>query len=215
MTKSLKLKKEIVSACQRLFEQNLLAACDGNISCKSGFDIFITPKAVSKKNLQPKDIAYLNSKGQTRKGSPSSEKLMHLSIYQECPKAKAVVHAHPPYAVSLSLARPKWNEIPFVMAEVVLAVGKIPIVPYARPGTKAMGEVLKPFLKESKALILSRHGAVTWGDSLKEACLAMERLEHTCQMVYLSEALGGGRVLPAKELKALFKIRHSLGDKVF
>ena len=208
------IKKEMISVCRRLFQKNLLASCDGNISCKKGEDIFITPSGVPKNSLKIKDIACIDLNGKTKKGSPSSEKLMHTCIYQEVQKAKAIVHAHPPYAVSLSLARPNWKHIPFALSEVALALGKIPIIPYARPGTKEMGKILIPYLKESKAFILSHHGAVTWGESLQEAYLSMERLEHSSQMIYLGESLGGCEELQEKELQELLKIHHSSGNKI-
>ena len=208
------IKKEIISICQRLFEKNLLASCDGNISYKNEEDIFITPSGVSKNSLKVQDIACIDLNGKTKKGSPSSEKLMHICIYQKIQKARAIVHAHPPYAVSLSLARPEWKHIPFALSEVALTLGKIPIAPYARPGTREMGEALIPHLKESRAFILSRHGALTWGESLEEAYLSMERLEHSSQMIYLAESLGGCEELPEKELLELLKIRHSSKNKI-
>ena len=193
----------------------------------------ITPSGVPKNSLKVGDIVSIGLDGELKQNlveklirllrsqmfkvtslSPSSEKGMHIFIYQKNKKARAVIHAHPPYAVSLSLARPDWREIPPALSEVVLALGKIPIIPYARPGTEAMGEALSPFLEEAKAFILSGHGALTWGESLQEAYLAMERLEHTCQMIYLAEALGGCKALPEDELKALWKIRKSFRNKV-
>ena len=198
-----KIKKDIISVCQKLFYKNLLASLDGNVSCKTKDSIFITPSSVPKNSLKTSDIACINLNGEIKKGSPSSEKMMHVCIYKEIKEAKAVVHAHPPYAVSLSLARPEWSHIPFALSEVALVLGKIPIIPYTRPGTKEMGTVLTPFLKESKAFILSRHGALTWGESLQEAYLSMEQLEHSCQMIYLAESLGGCGELPEKELKEL------------
>ena len=227
------VKKDIISVCQKLYEKNLLASCDGNVSCKIDSDIFITPSGVPKSSLTILDILSIGLNGEIRESltekmmsllrsqifktkplSPSSEKEMHVFVYKNNKESRAVIHAHPPYAVSLSLARPNWREIPPALSEVVLALGKIPIIPYTRPGTKAMGAALSPFLKEAKAFILSGHGALTWGENLDEAYLAMERLEHTSQMIYLAEALGGSRELPEEELKALWKIRESFKNKV-
>ena len=75
-------------------------------------------------------------------------------------------------------------------------------------------KTLIPYLSESRAFILSRHGALTWGESLKEAYLNMERLEHSSQMIYLAEALGGSGEIPEKELQELLKIRLSSNEYI-
>ena len=142
-------------------------------------------------------------------GKPSSEKAMHLKIYKKQKKAQAVIHAHPPYAVSLSLSRPQWKTLPLLLPETIIDLGPVPFVPYVLPGTEEMANALSPFLKESSALILSHHGAVTWGENLELAYLRMERLEHSAQIIYLSEVLGGGKPLKKKDLKQLSKLRHS------
>ena len=49
------------------------------------------------------------------------------------------------------------------------AAGRVPIVPYARPGTEEMGSVLVPYLPAHRLLLLSRHGALAWGESMEEA----------------------------------------------
>ena len=141
-------------------------------------------------------------------GNPSGERLMHLEIYRRCPEARCVVHAHPPTAVAWSLARPEWTVLPAdALPEVILAAGRIPIAPYARPGTLAMGEVLAPLLPEHRLMILARHGALCWGESLEEAVGGIERLEHVCTMLKLAHDLGGARPLPTDEIEALRRMR--------
>ena len=117
---------------------------------------------------------------------------MHLAVYRSCPEARAVVHAHPPTAIAWSLARPGLDFLPSdALPEVILAAGSIPFVPYARPGTAAMGEVLAPFLPENRLMVLARHGALAWGGTLEEAHNGMERLEHACQILKAAGELGG------------------------
>jgi L-fuculose-phosphate aldolase len=153
--------------------------------------------------------------GQVLEGEPSGERLMHLAIYRQCSKAKAVVHAHPPHAIAWSISEPRLTELPNdVLSEVVLAAGRIPIVPYARPSSKDMGENLIPFLPNTRALILERHGAVAWGESLAEAVGGMERLEHSAQILWLARALGPLRRLPPDEFQALEKMRTTMGERL-
>ena len=87
-----------------------------------------------------------------------------------------------------------------------MALGETAFVPYVRPGTKALGESLKPFVQKSRALILSHHGALVWGESLERACLMMEQLEHSCKILCLSESMGKTALLKESEIKSLLKL---------
>lgn len=209
------LSEALISSAQQLHQKNLLAAADGNLSYRyTDQEILITPSGQSKAYLDPDTLAGITPDNQILYGLPSSERLMHLTIYHQTP-ARAVVHAHPPYAIALSLARPAWLELPLdSLPEVILAAGRIPIVPYARPGTAAMGTALEPFLPECRLLILARHGAVCWGESLQEATQGIERLEQICQIIYLSESLGGSQPLPPDEIQALQTLRQQLGPQI-
>ena len=103
-----------------------------------------TPSGLSKRNLKESDLAIITQKGRVLRGNPSSERLMHLAIYEKCPSAKAVLHAHPPTSIALSLSYPEMKELPSdSLPEVILATDGIPIVPYTRPSTKEMGKEMR------------------------------------------------------------------------
>lgn len=199
-------QQDMVSTCNKLYAQGFLPCLDGNVSIKTSQDkICITPKGRSKQNLNPEDLALMSLDGSPLKGDPSSESQMHLAIYQNQPEAQAVVHAHPPYSVALSVARPKWKELPLVLPEVVVLFGSIPFVPYAQPGTANMGDALIPHIKKCKAVVLSHHGACTWGRNLEEAYRLMEGLEHACKIIFFAESLGGAQTLSLDSIKNLLK----------
>ena len=206
--------KQIVTVCERLHQRNMLAAADGNISYRlSDDEILITPSGISKGFMKFDEMAIINLKGEALRGNPSSEKLMHLEIYKSSPKAKAVVHAHPPTAIAWSIASPELKMLPsYCLSEVILATGDIPFVPYARPGTEQMGTVLKNFLPQHRALILRNHGAVTWGESLDEAYRGMERIEHSSQILATAKQIGGLHSLPQEEIEYLYELRKKIGE---
>ncbi|BDU75970.1 class II aldolase/adducin family protein [Mesoterricola sediminis] len=210
------LRAEVCDVCRRLHGRNLLAAADGNVSVRlEDGTIAITPSGVAKNRMAPGDLALLDPDGTVLAGRPSTERLMHLAVYRACPEARAVVHAHPPTAIALSLARPDWAWLPSdALPEVILAAGAVPIVPYARPGTAAMGEVLAPFLPERRLLMLSRHGALAWGEDLEEAYRGVERLEHVCQILKAALELGGAAALPPEEVEALREARARNGRRL-
>jgi L-fuculose-phosphate aldolase len=208
--------ESLCEAGRRLYARNLLAAADGNLSYR--FDdgrIVMTPSGVSKANLKPADFAFLGPDGSVLSGRPSTERLMHLAVYRACPAARAVVHAHPPTAIAWSTVHPEHSFLPDdALPEIILAAGPIPVVPYSRPGTKAMAEVLQPYLPQRRLLILSRHGGLCWGESVEEATNGLERLEHVCQILLSAERLGGAKPLPMEEVRALRAIRQEMGPKV-
>lgn len=206
----------VCDACRRLHQRNLLAAADGNISLRLPEGrLAMTPSGVNKSTLRPEDMAFLNLDGTLLSGAPSSERAMHLAVYRLCPQARAVVHAHPPTAIAWTLARPEFTELPGdALPEVILAAGRIPIVPYARPGTAAMGSVLEPFLPVHRLLLLARHGALAWGESLEEAVNGIERVEHAALILKTALELGGAQPLPEDELRALHALRAKGGPKL-
>lgn len=210
------LREQICRAGQRLYQKNFLASCDGNISFRiSNERILITPTGVSKGHLEPELIAVVDLSGNVIQGRPSGELKMHLQVYRSSEKALAVVHAHPPHAIAWSVAKPEMKELPsHCLSEVILAAGSIPFVPYARPGTEEMAEKLEPYLPKHRALILSRHGALTWGESLDEAVNGMERVDHSAQILFLSRQLGELTYLPEEEVKYLKGIREQMGEKL-
>lgn len=206
----------LVQGAEYLYRQGLLVAADGNLSFRlDDHRILMTPSGVNKSRLRACDIAQLNLAGEILSGKPSSERYMHLEIYRRVPEARAIAHAHPPHAIALSLARHYWKELPIEgLPEVIIAAGRIPIAPYARPGTETMGQVLKAFLPESRLMILARHGAVCWGESLEETLDGIERLEQICKILTLTETLGGSTPLPAGEIQALRQLRQRIGPRI-
>ncbi len=208
------IARHIVEICERLHARNMLAAADGNISYRiSDDEILITPSGIAKGFMNPEQMAVINIKGDILEGKPSTERLMHLEVYKSSPKAKAVVHAHPPTAIAWSIAQPELKKLPSdCLSEVILATGDIPFVPYARPGTEQMGLVMKPFLPQHRALILRCHGAVAWGEDLDEAYRGMERIEHSSQILATAQKLGGLHPLPKEEIAYLYELRKKIGE---
>jgi L-fuculose-phosphate aldolase len=210
------LLQSILDGCRRLHGQGLLAAADGNLSVRlDDGRIAITPRGVPKADLHLDDFAYLDLDGHILHGTPSSERLMHLAVYRAVPEARAVVHAHPITAIAWSLARPKLTELPSdALPEVILAAGRIPIVPMATPGTEEMGTHLRPFLPAHRLMILARHGGLAWGESVAEAVGGMERLEQVAKILSAAEVLGGAKPLGAADLAELRALRTKLGPRV-
>jgi L-fuculose-phosphate aldolase len=79
------------------------------------------------------------------------------------------------------------------LPEVLLSVEKIPIIEYAEAGSENIAKNIAKYLPQCRTMILSRHGAVSWGESIIEAYNNMERIEHAA--LILKESLNIGVML--------------------
>ena len=210
-----RIREEIIKTATMLHHKNMLAACDGNISYRyDDKTILITPTGKPKFLLVEDDIAVIDIDGNAIKGKPSSEMFMHLEVYKMRADVRAVIHAHPPTAVAYSIAHPAAEEIPGKsFSELILAVGKLPIVPFQMPGSMEMGTALHPFIKNHKVMVLARHGALSFGENLIEAYNGMERLEHSCEILLKAKSFGAVTELDEQSIDELYAMRKKIGDK--
>ena len=104
--RSIELKREMVTVCRALYQRQLLAAQDGNLSVRDGENLLTTPSGVNKGFIQEEDILTVDRSGQVfgGAGQPTTELLLHLEVYQVRPDAGAVIHAHPPIATAFTIA---------------------------------------------------------------------------------------------------------------
>ena len=194
------LRTEMIWVCRKLEEKGLIAASDGNVSCRLGENrLLITPSGKAKGELRPLDMLLVDLEGSVLAGDgkPSSEIRMHLLVYRKRPDVEAVVHAHPPMLTALTLAN-----VPFpadVLPEVWLAIGPVPTAPYATPTTEEVPASITPFVEDHKAMLLERHGSLTFGRSPKEAYLRVEKLEHAAHTLFYAYQLNRGLPSPLSE----------------
>ncbi len=184
------LRLEIIKVCRKLDSKGLIAASDGNVSCRLGEEcLLITPSGVSKGDMEPEDLARTCMQGNLLEGPirPSSEIRMHLRVYHMRPDVMAIVHAHPPLATAFTLAGFPFNSK--VLPEVWLMLGKVPVAPYATPSTEEVPLSISPYIADSRAILLRRHGALTFGGSVTEACMRMEKLEHCAKILFYASML--------------------------
>ena len=209
------IREEIIKTAVMLHHKNMLAACDGNISYRCDDDtILITPSGKPKFLLEEKDIAVIDINGRVVEGKPSSEMQMHLEVYRMRADARAVIHAHPPTAVAYSIAYPEAEEIPGKsFSELILAVGRLPIIPFQMPGSPEMGTALYPYVENSKVMVLARHGAISFGEDLVEAYNGMERLEHSCEILLKAKSFCAVTELDDQTVDQLYSMRKKIGDK--
>lgn len=218
-----RLRRDMVERAKRLYDHGLIAGLDGNLSARLGERfILATPSGVPKGELNPDDLVLLdvgadNARRQqvpdnpriarARRGMmPSSEMAMHLSIYAARPDVGAIVHAHPPTAVGLTVSseRPRLDICP----ESIVFLGDIGFARYATPGTPELPQSLVPLLDRCDCILLERHGAVTVARDLPLAHQRMESLEHVAKIYVAARQLGPVEPLGEAEQARLVGMRN-------
>ena len=183
--------RRMAQCCRQLAERGLIAGQDGNLSVRLGRDrALVTPSGVIKALVGARDMVEVDLQGRKRRGrrNPTTELDLHLRILTRRPDVGAVVHAHPPVATAFAVAGQSFRI--FVLPELILQCGQVPLVPYGTPGTPELGDCLEPHLAGHDAWLLANHGAVTVGRTLDAAWIRMESLEHAARIIWAARALG-------------------------
>ena len=161
MVNEYEIKKQICDIGRRIYNRNMVAANDGNISVKLNDNEFLcTPTGVSKGFMTPEFICKVDAKGNVLQANPgfkpSSEIKMHMRVYEKRPDVGSVVHAHPIYATSFAIAGIPLTQP--IMPEAVIALGCVPIAEYGTPSTMEIPDNLEKYLPYFDAVLLENHG---------------------------------------------------------
>ncbi len=210
MVNEYKIKEQIVEIGKRIWQRGYVASNDGNITVMiNENELLATPTGMSKGFMTEDMIIKCDRDGNVISGNPkyrpSSEVKMHLDVYKERPDIKSVVHAHPAYATSFAVAGIPLDKC--ILPEAIIVIGSVPIAPYGLPSTMEIPDRMRPFIKNSDAILLENHGALTLGTDVLNAYHKMETLEHTASIVWKAIQLGNVNVLPENERDRLLSLR--------
>jgi L-fuculose-phosphate aldolase len=114
----------------------------------------------------------------------SNEYRVHRAVYKTTP-FKAVVHAHPPHAVAISLV---FDEVIPQDCEGQMFCPMIPVV-QGSPGTDVLAARVSEGLARAPIVIARGHGTFAAGKTLDEAYIFTSLAEHSCQVLALIERL--------------------------
>jgi len=180
------LRDLLVARGRSLYDRGYAHGSSGNLSARVADGILITPTGSSLGRLAPEAIAKVDEAGRHVAGDkPSKEAFLHLAMYAARPSAKAIVHLHCHCAVAISCmvhANPR-DVLPPLTAYHVMRVGTLPLIPYYRPGDRALAEAVRSEASQHRAVLLANHGPVVAGSSLDEAVDSAEELEATAKLV--------------------------------
>jgi L-fuculose-phosphate aldolase len=199
---------EICTTGSWLYQRGFIPSADGNLSVRLDRDrVLTTPTGVCKGMLSPEDLVITDMQGRKLDGrlGPSSELLMHLFIYRNRPDVNAICHAHPVVATGYAAAGVALDKP--VLAEMLVSLGKIPIAPFAMPGTPELASTFEPLICCHDAILMANHGVVTYGPDMLTAFQRMEMVEHHARISLVTEVLGKQSLLSGYDVEKLLAMR--------
>jgi len=135
--------------------------------------------------LDPARLSKLDAAGKLVAGDPATkESFLHTAMYEQRPKAGAVVHLHSTHAVAVSCLADldSADVLPPITAYYVMRVGRLPLVPFFLPGDRALADAVRALAATHHAVLLANHGPVVAGSTLANAVYAIEELEETAKL---------------------------------
>ena len=176
-----------------LFAQGLVSSSSGNLSIRLGDRIIITRRGSRLGCLEEHDLIETGiSKNDRWTPLASTELPVHRAIYQATP-ALAIVHAHPPHSVALSLVE---TEIVPPNVEGLPIIERVPVLGWhmkVRPG--GLADIIAEAFKQFRIVIIHGHGTFATGQLLEEAYNCTTMLEESCRVICLLKSL---QVSPAE-----------------
>ena len=169
----------------------MISAGEGNLSAQlDDGSLLITPSGRRKDELAPDDlliapmVAPAGEAFAAGSPRPSSDLAIHRAAYAARADIRAVVHAHLPASMGLTLA----GEVPDPQAlpETAHFIPRLPYLPFRTMGSAALAADVAAALSDGPeplpgAVLLERHGAVAVGTSLDQAVDRLELVEVLCR----------------------------------
>jgi L-fuculose-phosphate aldolase len=207
------LRAEIIRTGRKLWDRQYVDGNGGNLSVRLGAEfVLCTPTMLSKADLEVADICLSDLNGKILAGDRTltSELLLHLEIYKANPKARAVVHCHPPYATAFAITGtvPPNGLIP----EYEVFIGPAAVAPYETPGTQAFAETVLPFVAEHNTILLKNHGVVCWSDTVTHAEWLAEIMDTYCRTYLIAKQIGEPlSVIPDDKIDDILRRKQWMG----
>jgi L-fuculose-phosphate aldolase len=206
-------RRAVIETALAMSESGLSPNRSGNVSCRWGEGMLITPTGLAYADLKPSDIVRVEADGSVKgkQKKPSSEWRFHLAAYGARPDMSAVVHTHSLHAAVLACAG---RSIPAFHYMVAVAGGKdIPLVPYSAFGTEELARFVAEGLAHRRACLMAHHGAVAMGETLASALELAHEVEVLAEQYYKVLTLGNAAVLSDAEMDDVLERFTRYGQK--
>jgi ribulose-5-phosphate 4-epimerase/fuculose-1-phosphate aldolase len=183
-------RERLVAACRHLADRGLSPGGSGSLALRVGDDLLVTPTGSSCSRVRPEELARVPLDGPAPAGGPrpSKEVGLHRAMFRARPDAVAVVHLHAPFSVAVACLDPAGGgpdgtgPIPPLTPYQLMRLGRLPVVPYAPPGSEELAAGVAAVAGEAAVLLLANHGSVAAADDLDRAVDLAEELEAAARL---------------------------------
>ncbi|RWM01814.1 MAG: L-fuculose-phosphate aldolase [Mesorhizobium sp.] len=204
------VRQAIIDACIEMNALGINQGTSGNISCRHGEGMLISPTSTPYDTLVPEDIVFMGWDGAVDgRLPPSSEWRFHLDIMKARPEVNAVVHAHPTYCTTIAIMGRKIPAIHYMVA--VAGGSDIRCAPYATFGTAELSAHAVEALRGRKACLLAQHGMIAVGSSLAQAMWLAVEVETLARQYHGALQIGEPPILSDEEIENVIKRMASYG----
>lgn len=186
-------KRDLVECVKSLYTIGLTTSVSGNHSVRDRDRwIWITPSGVPRYRMRADDLVRIELKtGKVVAGrKPSVELNMHMDIYSSRPDINAIVHAHSPFTIGISIS----SEFRQVIEEAKIVVGEPAVIANRPSGSIELAEAVSgEFKRGARAVVVKNHGVIAGGIDIHHARAIVESLEEWAKILTVARIFGGVR----------------------
>ena len=186
-------KRDLVECVKSLYTIGLTTSVSGNHSVRDRDRwIWITPSGVPRYRMRAEDLVRIELKtGKVVAGrKPSVELNMHMDIYSSRPDINAIVHAHSPFTIGISIS----SEFRQVIEEAKIVVGEPAVIANRPSGSIELAEAVSgEFKRGARAVVVKNHGVIAGGMDIHHARAIVESLEEWAKILTVARIFGGVR----------------------
>lgn len=201
------IQKELIEYGKMAGSKGYTPGISGNMSCRLNDSIVITSSGSANGYLTESDFSIVDLNGKFISGNkkPSSERFLHLEFYKKREDINCVLHFHSPYLTAFASANIALEDA--ISPEIIYCFDKIPLAPYAIPGSEELVEKTSKFFKEYDVILMANHGVIVGGKNIKETYLKLELVEEYAKTILFTKFLGGAKILPESEVEKIYLLR--------
>ncbi|MDX1824355.1 MAG: class II aldolase/adducin family protein, partial [Thiohalomonadales bacterium] len=96
------IKQDLIRYYQWLRQYGINDSHSGNASVRDDSTVWVTPTGACADTLQADDLVACSLGGSIGKGA-SLDAALHVAVYQQNPKTRAILHSHGPHTVALTM----------------------------------------------------------------------------------------------------------------
>jgi L-fuculose-phosphate aldolase len=199
MRDSRDLRQAVIATALEMNALGINRGKSGNVSARIDTGFLVTPSGMPYGEITADDIVAMGPDGShAASRRPSSEWRFHRDIYAARDDAKAIVHTHSPFATTLACLD---RGIPAFHYMIAVAGGHdIRCSPYATFGTQELSDHAVRALEGRRACLMSHHGMIAIGPSLKAALALAVEVETLAEMYWRALQVGTPSLLQPDEL---------------